>query len=1008
MVAYCRYLSLAALCIQQGSASNQIVSNSSTALTAVTSLRSSSSLPGSSSIGIGGHIAAAVGLSRTDSNTPESSISGASSTSPNLVDTAGNDDPSLSSRTPSPLDTQSSARLTSNLSDPPSDLRSTTLLTDAIFAGNSSITAAHLAGTACLLESASYASANRSWLAVPGHTTVRNTTYLTYVKYFQYLPQPTSTLCDGWPRARGTYEYLTINSTVTTRHTITSMITPYPTASPSCGVEGTACSDWWVSSQWCWFSRGIASLTDEAQSISCAPYWMSPPCTSPNDLTIANYRPQTCPPQRNPNCQIAAKVMQLYYWPVTREDYDVCNRTGTTLANTGVATAVVGHMTITSPYVAYSIPAMSAYDDCGAFGTVMTDIVISAHPSEVSSYNGLGGYLKGDAINYSFDFGDLAPNSLPADAWFRQQGVCTHYSNHTKISSGLKWPDLRCETIWEDQYSPILAVPTQPFALQSGWAGCTPAFGLYDPPKALQTAEVLASVTTPVALTSPAATPAQTTSVPEQTSIESSVLVTTQSVDSSVQTPQAASAVQTSTQATPGSIEMSSESPLAVSSQQPSITSTAAPASSQDQSASPVAASTSQATQNAGGIIASVLGSAADTAQELSTDPSSTPQSTTDPSSESSNAPQTAVGGAIASVLASAAESTSHAAQISSQQVSSGSTVVLDPPTQTVPDSTNTQPSASSNAGDPDTDTVSQQSPSSPEQSNAQTGADSSPPTADQQSSVSAGTQQAVTSRSPISNGPTPEPSGSTAAQEDPATPTSGQQLSTGPGGNDSSNSRTEAQPQAPTTVQLPSTSSDPGTTIGSIGASSITAVASGNGIVLGSSTLTIGGNPQTVNGQIVSAASESVVIGGSLSSLSAESHPISSAYDPSSAPSPAILTGMNDQPATTIRSGGAIIVQDGTSTTTVAAGAQATLYGQTISVPSSSSEVLVDGTSVNLTSETTTSESDGMGPSTSGARSATTASQQPPTSGAARGCGSRMLLVGFVLVMGIGLVLLL
>jgi len=181
--------------------------------------------------------------------------------------------------------------------------------------------------------------------------------------------------------------------------------------------------------------------------------------------------------------------MQLHYWPVTRQSYDVCNKTGITVTDkNGPTTAVVGSVTFTSPYVVLSMPMVSAGDYCGSIGTVMTNVVVTVAPNSLSSANGLGGHIL--ATSYSFNYGDLAPNDLPASAWF-QQGFCysqsayfqSPYVNATGAawtsSFGVSYPE--CGTIWQDGYYPILDAPTEIHNLQPEWATCSAVVGYVEP-----------------------------------------------------------------------------------------------------------------------------------------------------------------------------------------------------------------------------------------------------------------------------------------------------------------------------------------------------------------------------------------------------------------------------------------------------------------------------------------------------------------------------------------------
>ena len=107
------------------------------------------------------------------------------------------------------------------------------------------------------------------------------------------------------------------------------------------------------------------------------------PCSQPADFMI-NDRP--------PNCGVGvieADNVQLLYWPVTRENYDVCNRNGSTITNNAtnnaVRTAVIDGTTITSPYVALSFSNLYATDGCGLIGTTMASAIVQVPETDIST-----------------------------------------------------------------------------------------------------------------------------------------------------------------------------------------------------------------------------------------------------------------------------------------------------------------------------------------------------------------------------------------------------------------------------------------------------------------------------------------------------------------------------------------------------------------------------------------------------------------------------------------------
>ncbi|KAK3112717.1 hypothetical protein LTR53_010707 [Teratosphaeriaceae sp. CCFEE 6253] len=329
------------------------------------------------------------------------------------------------------------------------------------------------------------------------------------------------------------------------------------------------------------------------------------PCAQPADFSISDRRSGIC---SGSVCVIYADALQLYYWPVIRENYDVCNKTGDTITDTNTSpwTAVVGTVTITSPDVALSIPGISAMDYCGQIGSRLRDVVIALPATAVSSANGLGGHII--ATQYPINYGDFAPNEVPASAWFMQPICYSELAYHGPVinATGAAWTSQfglenpTCGTIWADTYRPQLEAPTQVYELMPDWASCTAAVGLVDPPKALQTADVAASVTTPVAVTTPSPTPAQTPGVAQQTSDPAAEVTTATSQPPSAATPLANPSTDPGTDSDPGD---GSDSPT-----DPSITSIVA---------------TSKASQHVAGAVGSILrgetGSSTDASSQSST-----------------------------------------------------------------------------------------------------------------------------------------------------------------------------------------------------------------------------------------------------------------------------------------------------------------------------------------------------------------------------------------------------
>ncbi|KAK5107030.1 hypothetical protein LTR62_001919 [Meristemomyces frigidus] len=178
-------------------------------------------------------------------------------------------------------------------------------------------------------------------------------------------------------------------------------------------------------------------------------------------------------------------------------------------------------MTLTSPTVYIAFQTAYATDICGhTVGKAYPGAIIGINPQSLYSMVGDQDFNvetmddgAGPTSTFypsaQFDFHDLNPNSVPPVSAYVAQPSCFALAN--------------CYTIWPKQYRPVLVLPSQVRDLDPAWQSCGLDWhGAWDPPIALQPAEVVDPVTTPhaPAYTVPAsprssfATPAsQTTSV---------------------------------------------------------------------------------------------------------------------------------------------------------------------------------------------------------------------------------------------------------------------------------------------------------------------------------------------------------------------------------------------------------------------------------------------------------------------------------------------------------------
>jgi hypothetical protein len=146
-----------------------------------------------------------------------------------------------------------------------------------VSAGFGSTNATNQTLSGCLASLVSYASANNSWYGESSHLTV---TWITYTITTSTWTNPVSvpyttpytTLCDGWPRAHGSYGEFSINVTSSYSNPVWAVASSYPARPPTCQLDSMECGQWWTSHMPCWYT---SFMMDEPVAASCTPYVVS-------------------------------------------------------------------------------------------------------------------------------------------------------------------------------------------------------------------------------------------------------------------------------------------------------------------------------------------------------------------------------------------------------------------------------------------------------------------------------------------------------------------------------------------------------------------------------------------------------------------------------------------------------------------------------------------------------------------------------------------------------------
>ncbi|GAB1743323.1 hypothetical protein NU219Hw_g9164t1 [Hortaea werneckii] len=204
---------------------------------------------------------------------------------------------------------------------------------------------------------------------------------------------------------------------------------------------------------------------------------------------------QSCTNRPNPSaascgsCEVQGGTVELLYWA------DMATKTlrsNTTSTLSQPVTAIYKNMTLTSPTVYIEFRTAYATDACGyTVGNPHPGAIIGVDPNSLYSVYAKLDYFvdsleHGDGSttfyqSHTFNFHDLS--GLPPGPTYQAQPSC--------------W-DNGCHTIFDD-YHPVLVLPSQVRELDPAFASCGLDWrGAWDPPIALQPAEVLDPVTTAV------------------------------------------------------------------------------------------------------------------------------------------------------------------------------------------------------------------------------------------------------------------------------------------------------------------------------------------------------------------------------------------------------------------------------------------------------------------------------------------------------------------------------
>ncbi|KAF7589546.1 hypothetical protein BBP40_004169 [Aspergillus hancockii] len=288
--------------------------------------------------------------------------------------------------------------------------------------------------------------------------------------YYDTHTGPVTTLCDGYPRALGPRETVTVYypgtgpcSTFNLPTTITTTLYRSASSSPTCTLHREGCKAVWE--------------TYTSRSLSYHSSITAPTPGDPNSPLVPSHCPRTTRERPQPDgcgsCHFLPDTATMFYWPVTTASGDVCAQNGTTIPATptgdGPNTAMLGSQTLVSPsaYIFFtSIYAWSNGRHGGQCGEYHQNKMISVHPTAITSRRGHRNArypIRGTA--YPFNFAEFLPQTVgnytqPLIPWPQYFG-----------GSQCRVYDPACTMIRND-YLPFIDMPDEVTQIDPKWGGC--------------------------------------------------------------------------------------------------------------------------------------------------------------------------------------------------------------------------------------------------------------------------------------------------------------------------------------------------------------------------------------------------------------------------------------------------------------------------------------------------------------------------------------------------------
>ncbi|KAM3420533.1 hypothetical protein BST61_g3798 [Cercospora zeina] len=337
--------------------------------------------------------------------------------------------------------------------------------------------------------------AGRTWTITSSYSSTTTFTHITTT----YYPSNRSTykLCDGSPRVNERPKTSHYSEPTTLFGSFTETLMPTFTPQP-CSLNPIDCRIIYQDTN--------VEETDDRELLR--------QCGNPAHLG------------ESPQCLLGGGPVELIYTPVEMKDNgSFCASNGTSpvtdrplLPGPSAITTMGSTFSRDSVYISFKT-LFASYDGFwDKMGPTFTDYIVPLHSTDISTQCGGWGQAYGPGTQ--LDYADLNW-PVPASAYkcqdrCRMEKVVKPTLNRGKlgglVSTTIAGPE--CDTIWSD-INPMLAVPTKIREMVPEWATCSfwnenIANFWFDPPIALQPADVAATPTLPVAKTTTPAIPEST------------------------------------------------------------------------------------------------------------------------------------------------------------------------------------------------------------------------------------------------------------------------------------------------------------------------------------------------------------------------------------------------------------------------------------------------------------------------------------------------------------------